>query len=106
MSSMSCLLGMTPASVSASALRMTMNSMAIFSLVADRLLRGVAPLLLATEVIVAHGIGGKVGHLRHLPYFELGARRHRRFAHPGDRLVAVLGLDDPEAADQLLGFGE
>ena len=50
----------------------------------------------------------QISHLVQRPDFDLARSRHRIGAalHPGDRLVHVLDFPEPEAGDQLAGFGE
>src|SRR5262245_41819230 len=53
-------------------------------------------------------VGTQINHLVQRPNFDLARSRHRIGAalHPGDRLVHVLDFPEPEARDQLAGFGE
>src|SRR6266568_4872441 len=50
----------------------------------------------------------QVGHLVQRPDFDLARSRHGIGAalHPGDRLVHVFDVPEPEAGDQLAGLGE
>src|SRR6185312_16694473 len=106
MSSMSSLLGSTPASVSASAFRMTMNCIVVSSSVGNRLVVPIAPGLLAAPVVLGDEVLIEIGEAVHLAHLDLLTFRHRDLACPGQRLGQVLDLNHPEPGDQLLGFGK
>src|SRR5579871_160954 len=106
MSSMICLLGKTPASVSTSALRMTMNSMAASGSVRCGLVVRLAPGVLSLPVLLADETLVEIGQAVHLADLDLLAWRHRNLARPCQGFGKVLDLDDPEPGDQFLCLGE
>src|ERR1700712_2080545 len=106
MSSISCLLGILNASVSASALRITKNFILSAPSVGQRLLVGLAPFALLAQMLLGDAVLEEIRWIVGAAHLEFGAVAHRRLAGPGQRLVQRLHLDDPEAGNQLLGLGE
>src|SRR4029077_9689250 len=53
-------------------------------------------------------IFSEILHLEHLANFDVGIRKHRIWAafHPLDGFLDRMDLPEPEAGDELLGFGE
>src|SRR6218665_1456813 len=105
MASISSVVGITSASVSASALRMIMKRMRVVSSVRDGLLVGGAPGFFPGDFLGRHDVG-EVGRLEHAAQLDRLALFKPDALDPLERLVLGPRGDDPEAGDQLLGLGE
>src|SRR6185312_9490608 len=71
----------------------------------DRLLVRLAPLGFLLQRVLADAVDRKVRDLEHLADFDFPIDE-RHAPGPGQGFVLGFDVDDPEARDQLLGFGE